>query len=218
MLEQPKTLKSDTFGRILSVPMADGATLIRRDLSTAPWWARWLARSLARREATALARLGGRAGIPRLYGVRRDALDRSCVVGEPMYVAKPKERTYFIDALRRLRIMHRCGIAHNDLAKEPNWLVTPDGEAAIVDFQLATVHRRRGRWFRLLAREDLRHYLKHKRTYRPEALTAREKAILATPAITARIWQQTGKRLYLFITRKILHWSDREGAGDRGKQ
>ncbi len=191
---------------------------IKRDMSVARPWARWLARVLARREARALGRLGGRSGFPLLRSIDQDALTRSYVAGEPMYEARPTERDYYRSALRQMRIMHRCRVAHNDLAKEPNWLVCPDGSAAIVDFQLASVFRRRGRWFRMLAREDLRHYLKHKRTYRPQALTARDKRILETPSITTRIWRRTVKPVYLFVTRRILHWSDREGAGDRGRQ
>jgi hypothetical protein len=31
----------------------------------------------------------------------------------------------------------------------------------------------------------------------------------------ARAWMATGKRVYLFVTRRILRWQDREGAGDR---
>ena len=57
-----------------------------------------------------------------------------------------------------------------------------DGLPALVDFQLALVAPRRGRAFRALAREDIRHLLKHKRSYCPERLTARERRILATPA------------------------------------
>jgi serine/threonine protein kinase len=116
---------------------------------------------------------------------------------------------------RGLRRLHRAGVVHNDLAKEPNWLVDDAGRPALVDFQLASVSRRRGPLFRLLAREDLRHFLKHKRTYLPEALTARERRILATPAWTSRIWMASGKRLYLLVTRRWLGWADREGAGDR---
>jgi hypothetical protein len=104
---------------------------------------------------------------------------------------------------------------HNDLAKEPNFLVTADGRPAIIDFQLAWFCPRRGRLFRLLAREDLRHLLKHKRTYCPQFLTARERRILASPSWPARIWMKTGKPVYLFVTRRLLGWRDREGAGDR---
>ena len=74
--------------------------------------------------------------------------------------------------------MHRAGIVHNDTAKEPNWLVRPDGSPALVDFQLAMHFTGRGRLFRMLAREDLRHLLKHKRTYLPGELTARQRRII----------------------------------------
>jgi hypothetical protein len=73
----------------------------------------------------------------------------------------------------------------------------------------------RGRLFRMMAREDLRHLLKHKRTYCSCSLTTREIKILATPALPSRIWMRTGKPLYLFVTRRLLNWTDREGAGDR---
>jgi hypothetical protein len=46
-------------------------------------------------------------------------------------------------------------------------------------------------------------------------LTARERRILASPSLISRLWRATGKRLYRFITRRLLGWADREGAGDR---
>jgi hypothetical protein len=71
------------------------------------------------------------------------------------------------------------------------------------------------RLFRVLAREDIRHLLKHKRTYCPHLLTEWEKRILDNPTVISRIWAITGKRLYLFVTRRILGWRDREGASDQ---
>jgi hypothetical protein len=69
--------------------------------------------------------------------------------------------------------------------------------------------------FRTLAREDIRHLLKHKRTYCPEYLTQREKTILDNPSALSKFWMLTVKPVYLFITRRLLGWQDREGAGDR---
>jgi len=57
--------------------------------------------------------------------------------------------------------------------------------------------------------------LKHKRTYCLEHLTRRELAILAKPTVISRTWMLGGKPVYLFVTRKILGWADREGANDR---
>jgi hypothetical protein len=85
----------------------------------------------------------------------------------------------------------------------------------VVDFQLAVVHRRRGRLFRALAREDLRHLLKHKRSYRPDSLTRRQQQMLATPSPLSRTWKLTVKPVYWFVTRRLLGWADREGAADR---
>ncbi len=68
----------------------------------------------------------------------------------------------------------------------------------------------------IAAREDIRHLLKHKRTYCPDRLTARERAILASPSPLARAWMGIAKPVYLLLTRRVFGWADREGAADRG--
>jgi hypothetical protein len=209
-------LKSDLFGTVtrLARPGANG-WVVERDTSSARWWLRPLARHLAMREANALRALAGIPGVPSIESFQRGVLVRSWTYGEPMQRARPRDPGYFVEALDLLRRLHRAGVAHNDLAKEPNWLVTPTGHPALVDFQLALVSPRRSRLFRTLARDDIRHLLKHKRSYCPERLTERERHILATPSLPARIWMSTGKKLYLFVTRRLFGWADREGAGDR---
>ena len=136
--------------------------------------------------------------------------------GEPMQVSCPRDKRYFDAAMQLLRHLHRAGITHNDLAKEPNVLVQTDGSPAFIDFQLASYRPHRDRLFRLLAREDIRHLLKHKRTYCPDELTRRERGILDSPSVPARIHRATIKPVYLFVTRRLLGWADREGAHDRG--
>lgn len=208
-------LKRDLFGTVSRIER-DGEARIQRDISTAPVWTRWIARRLMERERRALAALKALPSCPVLLGSSRNSLERSFLAGEPMYVAKPRDPQFFREAKRLLFRMHRLSVSHNDLAKEPNILVTPDGKPAFIDFQLARHAPRRGRLFRILAREDLRHLLKHKRYYCADALTAREKAILATPSPLSRAYMVTLKPVYNFVTRKILRWADREGAGDRG--
>jgi RIO-like serine/threonine protein kinase len=209
-----RKLKSDLFGTVWRGEAGD-REFVLRDTGGARWWSAWLARALCRREARALARLDGLPGTPRLLGADRRTLRREWIEGRPMQLAQPQDPAYFRAARALLARLHRRGIAHNDLAKEPNWLVTEDGRPALVDFQLALVAPRRGRLFRILGREDIRHLLKHKRSYCPERLTARELQILATPSPVSRAWMATGKPAYLFVTRRLLGWSDREGAGDR---
>ncbi len=184
-----------------------------RDWSTARWWAAPLASYLARRELRALRRLGALPGVPRLVATRPRALLRTYLSGSPMQVGAPRDPGYFRRARRLLMALHRRGVVHNDLAKEPNWLVRPDGSPAVVDFQLASVGPRRGAWRRMLAREDLRHLLKHKRTYCPDALTDVERRLLAHPSEAARALRRTIKPPYNLVTRRLLRWSDNEGRG-----
>jgi hypothetical protein len=207
-------LKRDVFGTITRV----GDTVVR-DARAARPWARRLALHLLRREHRALTRLAlgsGIDGIPRVIDLSPGMLARSWIDATPMQLAQPRDPAYFRAAARLLRRLHTAGVIHNDLAKETNWLVTPDGLPALVDFQLALTTVRRGPLARALGHDDIRHLLKHKRTYLPERLTAREKRILATPSLIARLWMASGKKVYLFVTRKIFRWRDREGAGDRG--
>ena len=101
-----------------------------------------------------------------------------------------------------------------DLAKEANWLAFGD-VPGLVDFQLAVRSRRRGLWFRYLAHEDLRHLLKHKRTYLPGSLTARQRRMLATPPWPTLLWQSGWKPVYRAFTRHVLGWRDRVGPIER---
>jgi RIO-like serine/threonine protein kinase len=207
-------LKADLFGRVTLIER-NNEYVIRRETGASRIWARPVARWLARREARALLHADGLVGLPALIAWDGSTLDRGWIAGEPMQRAKPCDPAYYRQALRLLRRLHRAGIAHNDLAKEANWLVTPAGEPALVDFQLAWCPARRNGLFRMLAREDLRHLLKHKRNYIPHKLTVRQKKILDSPSWPARLWMASGKQVYLFVTRKILRWRDREGANDR---
>jgi len=213
-LSQKTLLKRDLFGEVWVLDSQD-PPLIVRDTQPARWWLAWLARSLLRREALALAALHEIDGVPQLVECDRYALTRSFLPGKPMYEARPNSAAYFAAAAKLLRRIHRAGVTHNDLAKEPNILVDENGMPAIVDFQLATVSEKRSRLFRIAAREDIRHLLKHKRTYRADLLSAREKSILNSPSPLSRTYMFTIKPLYLFVTRRLLGWSDREGAAER---
>lgn len=211
-------LKRDLFGAVswLAPQPAAPEGCVERDTTAAAPWLRWLARLLAAREARALTRLRGLPGVPRLVAWDGRRLLRSWLPGAPLHQAATADARWFRDALRLLRRMHALGVVHNDLAKEPNWLVGTDGRAGLLDFQLAVHPRVRGHLFRALAYDDLRHLLKHKRTYCPERLTARQRRILARRSLPAAAWARTVKPAYRLVTRRLLGWADREGAGERG--
>ena len=216
IMRESRLLKKDLFGEVRREIVGSEPRIVR-DARPARPWIRWIARWLLRREARTLAAVTELDGVPDLIGVDHDCLQRSYIEGTPMHHARPQEAKYFRHALRLLRRLHTCNVVHNDLAKEPNLLVTPEGEAAFIDFQLALFAPRRGRLFRILAHDDLRHVLKHKRTYCPELLTNRERTILARPSLPSKLWMRIVKPPYLFVTRVVLGWADREGASDRGE-
>jgi hypothetical protein len=212
-------LKRDVFstverGRFRSE--AGEVDAVLRRLDSVPWWSYIPARHLFARERRALALARDLRVGPELLWAGRQALVRGFINGVALHLAKPTgDVAYFRSAKQALRKLHRAGICHNDLAKEQNWLRGSDGNAYVTDFQLAACFKTRGRLFRIAAYEDLRHLLKHKRSYAPQALTPKERKILARKSFVASIWLLTGKKVYRAITRGLFNFTDREGGGRR---
>ena len=189
---------------------------ILRRIDQVPWWSYLPARHLFHRERHALAIVRDLNVAPPLLWAGRQALVRGFIDGVALHLVKPAGNVaYFRSAKQALRKLHRAGVCHNDLAKEQNWLVGRDGRAYLTDFQLAACFRTRSWLFRIAAYEDLRHLLKHKRSYAPEALTAKERQILARKSFVASLWLATGKKVYRAITRGLFNFTDREGGGRR---
>lgn len=213
-------LKTDEFSETRRGHYADdpGRALIVRDISRVSWLAWPVALYLFRREARALAACQGLPGVPALLSAGPRSLVRTWTEGQPLQMARPADAAFYRDAARLLRRLRRAGVTHNDLAKPQNWIVTPEGHAAVIDFQLARAHRMRGWRYRLMAYEDLRHLLKHKRTFAPHLLGPRGRRFAAERSLPGRIWRATGKRLYLFVTRRLMNWSDGEGMGGRAEK
>jgi hypothetical protein len=212
-------LKRDVFSTVERGRFrGDGGEVdaVLRRLDFVPWWSFVPALHLFARERRALAKARGLKVGPELLWAGRRALARSFIDGVALHLAKPVGNVaYFDSAKQALRKLHRAGICHNDLAKEQNWLVGRDSRAYLTDFQLAACFQTRGRLFRIAAYEDLRHLLKHKRSYAPEALTPMERKILARKSLVASIWLKTGKKVYRAITRGLFNFTDREGGGRR---
>jgi hypothetical protein len=210
-------LKRDIFSETIRGHLAEDPSrrVVLRRLDGVPWYARPVAWVLARKEIRGLRAVQGVEGTPDLLRVDRVGLLRGWSEGTPLQLARPGDPAFYRDAKRLLRQMRRRGVTHNDIAKPQNWLMTPEGRAAVIDFQLASVHRRQGVLFRTMAREDLRHLLKQKRAYAPELLTATERRMLARKSLPSRIWMATAKPIYNFVTRRLMNWSDGEGTDDR---
>ena len=212
-------LKRDVFSTVergrFRGPTGEVDAVLRR-LDEVPWWSFAPAQHLFARERRALTLAKGLNVGPELLWAGRRALVRGFIDGVALHLAKPHgDVAYFRSAKQALRRLHRAGICHNDLAKEQNWLRGVDGRCYLTDFQLAACFKSRSRLFRIAAYEDLRHLLKHKRSYAPEALTPMERKILARKSAVARIWLMTGKKVYRAITRGLFNFTDREGGGRR---
>jgi hypothetical protein len=206
-------LKRDVFS-VVERGLFDNTDAVVRRIDDVPWWSFLAARHFLGREKRALAAISALGIAPSLLFGGRRVLVRGWIDGVPLHIARPVgDRAYFRSARLALRKLHSTGYCHNDLAKEQNWLRGVDGRAYLTDFQLSV--RLRGWMFRIAAYEDLRHYLKHKRSYVPGALTATEKRILAKKSWFTRIWMATGKKLYIAITRGLFRFTDREGGGPR---
>jgi predicted Ser/Thr protein kinase len=212
-------LKRDVFSTVergtLRTATGEVAAVLRR-LDEVPWWARPIANHLFRRERRALAAATLIGVAPPLLYADNRRLVRGYIPGSALKIARPYgDHAYFGSARAALRALHRARITHNDLAKEQNWLRSPDGRAFLLDLQLASVFARRSWLFRIAAYEDLRHFLKHKRRYTPDAVTPAERRVLARKSLPTRIWMMTGKKLYLVVTRGLLGFIDAEGGGAR---
>src|SRR5438067_4090919 len=212
-------LKRDSFSTVergrFSTPAGEVEAVLRR-IDEVPWWSFPIAHHLFLRERRALA-IAGQLGVapPLLFAGRR-VLVRGWIEGVALQIAKPHgDRAYFHSARIAVRKLHRAGICHNDLSKQQNWLRGRDGRAYLTDFQLASSFKSRGRWFRLLAYEDLRHLLKHKHRYLRGDMTPAEWKMRARKTPISSWWLLTGKKLYHFATRGIFGFVDQEGGGTR---
>jgi serine/threonine protein kinase len=145
-------------------------------------------------------------------------LVRSFLPGTPLCLARELPRDFFERLEELVRALHGRGVCHNDLHKEGNVLVGADGYPNLVDFQLASVHARRGRSFAVRAREDLRHVWKHRSLYlralgEPDPLAHEPRR-----SALAGAWRRLGKPLYRRLVR--FDWLQRElasGETRRGK-
>jgi hypothetical protein len=198
-----RVLKEDALGRI-ELARQDGELVVRRVADGGGFFgARFVARLLLARERRALAALAGLSGVARVLAADSPGvLVRSFVPGTPLCRAATLPRDYFERLEELVGALHERGVCHNDLHKEANVLVGDDGHPALVDFQLASVHRRRGRVFTVRAREDLRHVWKHRSCYL-RALGERDPLADAAPARSALAegWRRLGKPLYRVVTR-----------------
>jgi predicted Ser/Thr protein kinase len=152
-----------------------------------------LARAALKREHAAYARLAGIPGVPRLYGfANRDWLVIEFVAGHSLREAQheigDRER-FFGRLLATIRAMHAAGVAHGDLKRKDNVIVTDDGRPFLIDFGIARIRGRSAiddSLFAFTRQLDLNAWIKLKYGGRPATMTAAD-AALYRPQLVERV-------------------------------
>jgi len=162
-------------------------------------------RWLASREVRQYRAAKGIEGVPRILAVPApNVYVREFVAGValPRAPAPPGE---FFDALRRIVLaLHARGITHNDLHKEANVIVRPDGTPGLIDFQLSLSLPVGSDLFRLLARFDLYHVAKNRRHRTGEPLTGEEAVLFTETQALRRLHRGVVKKPMNLLTRRLF--------------
>ena len=141
----------------------------------------WLHRYMLRREVEVYKRLDGIEGVPRSLGMFDDEwLVLEFISGESLRDARYslRDREAFYKKLRKvISDIHAAGIAHGDLKRKENILVTEAEDPFIIDF--GTAVRRDGAWFdqlvfNVIARADFNAWIKVKYAKDYSAISAED--------------------------------------------
>jgi RIO-like serine/threonine protein kinase len=175
---------------------------------------------LATREAAALRRSEGLANIPNVYALARPwILVTEFVEARQVTSLDETERAEvltpaFFDRLTGLIAqLHGRGVAHGDLEKLDNILVTSNGFPAIVDFAAAIMSGMNplsALALPYIQQNDRRAVYKLKSKYAPEQLTEEESVKLHQRSRAEVLFRRARK----YIRAPVKRWSAREGAGD----
>lgn len=136
---------------------------------------------LCRREMRFYKALGDLPNVPPLLGtVGATGFVHGFVHGTPLSKDRPIPDTFFDDLWALIRELHRRNIAYVDTNKPQNILHGDDGRPHLIDFQISYDLFDLGntflnRWLlRKLQHEDFYHLLKHKKSLRPDLMSAEE--------------------------------------------
>ena len=122
--------QTDSQSLIVKQPMGSGL-------------ARWARRAMIRREHKVYLRLDGIPGVPRCFGLQDgERLVLEFMEGTPMRELGgqvPDPERFYAHFLQLILAMHRAGVAHADMKRKDNILVTADGLPCLIDFGSAVL-------------------------------------------------------------------------------
>jgi len=206
----PELPESDSQYLIVKETM--GSAMVRR-----------LRRFMLRREYAVYRRLEGIAGIPRCYGLEDgNRLILEFIDGHSLRLSKdelPDREAFFSALFTIILAAHRAGVAHADLKRKENILVTTGGYPRLIDFGSAVMRKESGgawnRWlFGLACQIDLNAWIKHKYLGRYDEISADDEKYFRPTLIERgarkirRTWRKLTRRRWR-KTRGRLHRQDR---------
>ena len=139
----------------------------------------WLGCFLAKREMAVYRRLAGVKGVPSLTGPwGKTGFAHAYVEGDKLKAGDVLNDFFFPGLAVLVSDLHLRDIAYADLEKRENVIVSADGKAYLIDFQISWYWPWRlfgrfgpGRWILwILKRSDRYHLMKHWRRHRPDQL------------------------------------------------
>lgn len=178
----------------------EGQRAAVKDFSDTPGaFRRWVAPWLVAREIRALKALDGTPGVPQLFGrLGRRAFAMEFIEGRPIADFEPGELSpRVLENVRKvIDAIHARGVAHGDLKRRSNLLVTPDERVVLIDFAAAIVGGRRfnapANWLqKRMAEIDDKALAKIKKFSAPDQMTDADWHQLNTPTALekwARKW------------------------------
>ncbi|PQV65348.1 serine/threonine protein kinase [Abditibacterium utsteinense] len=151
-----------------------------------PLFRLFIAPILVKREVKALRHLDGTPGIPRFFGqIDRLAFAIEFIEGRPISGIHKGEMPpeVFGRMARVVEAMHARGVAHGDLKRRSNLLLTPENEVFIIDFAAAIVAHGpiSQKIMRAVAEVDDKSLPRLKKFVSPELLTEEDKWKLENP-------------------------------------
>jgi predicted Ser/Thr protein kinase len=145
---------------------------------------RWFHASMLRHEYQVYKHLADFSGAPACYGLMdRQYLILEFIEGSTIRDRRPlDEAEFLLKLLEFIKSMHLRGIAHMDLKRKDNLLVTVDDNPCILDFGAAVIKKKGFHPFnrfryRLATQFDYNAWIKHKYHDSHEALTEEDKCL-----------------------------------------
>ena len=180
----------------------------------------WLGRASRDHERAIYAALAGVAGVPRWVGCVGQAGCAMEYIDAPPVDRLDSPPPGYFDRMRAvLDAVHARGVAYVDANKLSNMLAGPEGQAFLIDFQIAL--RRRDDWpaparallgriVRYLQDRDIYHLYKHKRRLAPDELTEEQDRLSRSRGRWHAIHRKLTKP-YRAIRRRFLRRQHRTG-------